>query len=156
MEKTRDFAVVLLICAFACAFCFAGGVQGGSEKDPNSSSARFEELLELVQHGNAYQRRTAIWPMAKTGDPRAVGVIMDLLKDPNDSVREHAALSLKHLEDKRSADALANALGDSSCQVRRYAASILAKVGEERHVPALVAAVAGGLSNLDRLGDCDT
>ena len=101
----------------------------------------FDNLIQTIRTGNAYQRAEAIPAFACIDDPRVVLVLMDLLKDEDSRVRVYAAQQLARLADSRSADALAKALGDSYGNVRRYAAEGLAKVGNERHVPALVAAV---------------
>jgi HEAT repeat protein len=120
----------------------AGGLICGAGQ-PARSSARpsFDELIQIIHTGNAYQRAEAVAPLSCINDPRVVPELMVLLGDEDATVRVYAAQQLARLADARSADALAAALADSSRGVRQYAGEGLATIGRTRHVPALVASV---------------
>ena len=108
---------------------------------PGANPKRFDELVNIIRTGNAYQRARAIPSFAQIEDARVVPILVGLLEDRDDSVRVNTAQQLARLADERSADALAGALSDANGNVRRYAGAGLAWVGGERHVPDLVASV---------------
>jgi HEAT repeat protein len=105
---------------------------------PAASQNRFDELMQLIRTGNAYQRAQSAWELVFVDDPRVVPELIKLLKDDKEKVRVHAANHLARLGDPRSTEALAEALKDSSLDVRRHAAEGLGKLGGEHHVPLLV------------------
>ena len=127
---------------------FLAGRTDPAQLQPAQSN--FDELMQRIRTGNAYQRTEAIPAFARIDDIRVVLVLMDLLKDEDSMVRTYAAQELARLADKRSTEALATALTDPSGNVRMYAAEGLAKIGDDKHVPQLVAAIINSLPETDQ------
>jgi len=123
------------------AACVGGLVCLATQTARPSVPPSFDELIQTIHTGNAYQRMEAIAPLSCINDPRVVPELMILLGDEDAMVRAYAAQQLARLADARSADALAAALADSSRGVRQSAGEGLVKIGSARHVPALVASV---------------
>jgi HEAT repeat protein len=130
----------------------AGSPSSAAQPQPSRTPPSFDELIQTIRTGNAYQRAEAIAPLSWIDDPRVVPELITLLKDEDATTRSYTARELARLADKRSADALAEALTDTMGDVRRYAAEGLAKVGDERHVPALVASVMAHLPDANTGG----
>ena len=135
-----EIRIILCLCVLFLAQAGTGGPAG----------SRFDEVMQTIRTGNAYQRAEAVAVVAWIDDPRVVPVMLGLLEDEDGRVRGDAAQQLVRLADKSHADALAKALRDTSRNVRYYAAEALARIGDERHVSALVASV------IDHLPDPNT
>ena len=73
-----------------------------------------------------------------TSDPRAVGPLIRLLSDGDDSQRIRACRALGRLGDGSASGVLVEALADPSAAVRAQAARALAELRDERSVYALV------------------
>lgn len=134
-KGTTCLALLFIICS----------VVGAANPPFGPTPKTFDELVKILQLGNAYQRAEAVSRLARIDDARVVPTLIGLLEDPNDRVRIYTAQQLSYLADERAADALAGALSDSARNVRRYAGEGLIKIGSERHVPALVASVVSHL-----------
>ncbi|MGH7140348.1 MAG: HEAT repeat domain-containing protein [Pirellulales bacterium] len=89
-------------------------------------------------------RETAADALARIGDP-AVPALIDTLRDPDQSIRAHAALALARMGPKASpaVPELILALDDPDREVRQAAARALGQIGPdaEEAVPALIKAL---------------
>jgi len=135
---------------FLLLACIAGSPISAAQPQSSRTSPSFDELIQTIRTGNAYQRAEATAPLSWINDPRVVPELIALLNDEDSRVRSDAAQQLARLGDEQSADPLAAALADSDGYVRSYAAEGLAKIGNRRHIPALVASV------MDHLPDPNT
>ena len=139
MRSHRTISLIMLLCVLAAGRCMAQGA--GAKPAPS----RFNELMDRIRNGNAYQRANAIPALASTGDEAVVGVLIDLLKDADSTVRTNAAQQLGLLTDEIIADALAGAINDPYPRVPLFAARGLAKTGTAKHAPALTKAIMDNL-----------
>jgi HEAT repeat protein len=135
MRINRYFIVLLIASIFVI---FSVRVESAQAQNIQSN---FDNLLNTIKTGNAYQKKEAIPSFAGIDDQRVVPVLIDLLEDQDESVRASSAYQLARLADKRSTDALVKALSNEYDYVRRYAAEGLIKIGEKKHVPALVESI---------------
>ncbi|HUT28332.1 MAG TPA: HEAT repeat domain-containing protein [Sedimentisphaerales bacterium] len=135
--------------AVLCIFVLAHNIDA-QEKESKGLKNGFDEVMEVIRTGNAYQRAETVPTLARIDDPRVVAALIDLLNDDDETVRAYAAQQLDLLADKRAAKALVKALGDSSSRVRTVAANGLTKIGDRSAVGALVKTV---LENLPKVGE---
>ncbi|MDP3938610.1 MAG: HEAT repeat domain-containing protein [Deltaproteobacteria bacterium] len=98
-----------------------------------------ETLAAALGDRNVTVRRTAMEALGKSGDPRAAGLVREILENGTDYERAGAAAALGSLGGH--ADALIRALGDDVVQVRATAESTLARDADEKTAEALVAAL---------------
>ena len=103
--------------------------------------AAVEPLLIALQEKDGHVRRRAAEALGATGDPRAVGHLVDALADHDDQTRSSAAQALIRIG-PAAVPAVVDALGAKSGPVRAAAAAILAGIGEGRAIAPLVAAIA--------------
>jgi len=103
MKAKKNFCVLIM---FLVAF-FSSNISQSAHSQNSQSS--FDELLNIIHTGNAYQRANAIIALSRINDERVVPELMNLLKDEDSRVRINATIELARLADKRSADALADA-----------------------------------------------
>ena len=73
----------------------------------------------------------ATWALAELGKP-AVGRLLELLKDPDETTRKQAILALGEIKDSSCVDALIESLKDSHWFTRLSAASALEKMKDPR------------------------
>lgn len=93
-------------------------------------SLRFEDLLENIKSEDSYTRHDAVQMLGEIGDPRAVQILVGLLKDEDVVIREGAINSLINISGKDVAAAVVNYLRDSnSPSLRNTAVEILTRLG---------------------------
>jgi HEAT repeat protein len=114
--------------------------------------SNFDNLLNTIKTGNAYQKARAIAPFSQIDDKRVVPVLIDLLEDEDNEVRFNAAQRLAYIADERSTEALVKALNDPYGQVRRNAAIGISNIGKEEYVPDLVSSIIKNLANINKSG----
>lgn len=68
--------------------------------------------------------------MGRIGDPSAVSVLIEAMKDKDPAVRSAAAAALERIGDPSAVSVLCGALKDESREVRRNAAAALGRNGE--------------------------
>ncbi len=73
----------------------------------------------------------ATWALAELGEP-AVGRLLELLKDPDETTRKQAILALGEIKDASCVDALIERLQDADWFTRLSAASALEKIKDPR------------------------
>lgn len=73
----------------------------------------------------------ATWALAEIGEP-AVGRLLELLKDPDETTRKQAILALGEIKDASCVDALIERLKDADWFTRLSAASALEKIKDPR------------------------
>ena len=73
----------------------------------------------------------ATWALAEIGEP-AVGRLLELLKDPDETTRKQAILALGEIKDVSCVDALIERLKDTDWFTRLSAASALEKIKDPR------------------------
>ncbi|MDK1032527.1 MAG: HEAT repeat domain-containing protein, partial [Planctomycetia bacterium] len=89
-----------------------------------------------------YSRREVAMALAKIGDKRAVGPLLEMLKQEHDYyyIQQHrfedprcsAAMALGEMKDARAVAPLIAALKDKNEHLRREAARALGKIGDKR------------------------
>jgi HEAT repeat protein len=107
------------------------------------------DIIELAQKDPAaIVRFRAVWGLAIIGDKSALPVAIDALGDPNNSVRERAALlALEALNDGSIPKRLLEKTSHPHLGTRRLVMYLLARYGDESAVPALKE----GLKDVDTL-----
>jgi HEAT repeat protein len=75
-------------------------------------------------------RRAAAYGLRRTGDPAAIGPLLDAVSDSDEATRTHALLGLGDLKARQAVDPIIKLLEDERCAV--MAAQALAKIGDER------------------------
>lgn len=103
-------------------------------------------LSKVLREGDDVQKLNAIWHLRYTEDPRAVPLLIELLKSDDEQIRSYSARELGFFKGNQSIDALEKALDDSSPLVNLYAAASLAKIGTEKNTPKIVKVFFQGLS----------
>lgn len=109
--------------------------------------ARFKDIKsypgihKLTTRLNDAEQRNLADVFAMMGDPKSVSLLRELLKNPYQGTRSHAALALGRVKDRSSVPALIHALTDGYSPVRRDAAWALAAIGDTKALPALKKAV---------------
>jgi HEAT repeat protein len=83
----------------------------------------------------------AAFSLGQIGDPRAVGPLIDALRDEDTIVRAEAAGALGGLGDRAAVDPLIRALYDAHWEVRSNAALSLGALGDSRAAPHLIDAL---------------
>jgi HEAT repeat protein len=76
-------------------------------------------------------RDSATWALAELGKP-AIGRLLELLKDPDETTRKQAILALGEIKDDSCVDSLIERLKDDDWFTRLSAASALEKIGDPR------------------------
>jgi HEAT repeat protein len=74
-------------------------------------------------------------------DPKVVGKLVEMLKDPDRAVREDATIALGMIGDPRAIDALIEAMKDGA--VKRHAIMSLGMIGDARALPPVLNALKG-------------
>ena len=88
-----------------------------------------EPLISLMR--NDEFKDDATWALAELGKP-AVGRLLELLKDPDETTRKQAILALGEIKDASCVDSLIERLKDADWFIRLSAASALEKIGDPR------------------------
>ena len=104
------------------------------EEGASVSAERLSKIRQLIadlRNIDGAVRREAREALAFIGKP-AVGLLVPLLKDPDDDVRWEAAKALAEIADPRAASGLVDLLMDHNFGVRWLAAEALIPIG--RHV----------------------
>ena len=73
----------------------------------------------------------ATWALAELGKP-AIGRLLELLKDPDETIRKQAILALGEIKDASCVDSLIECLQDTDWFSRLSAAAALEKIGDPR------------------------
>lgn len=88
--------------------------------------------MELARSDDVEKRFTAVWRLGQIGDPRAVPVLKEALKDKHMKVVRAAISALTKTGDVAAIDALFSMLGDPNDTLRRDAAKSLAFIIQEQ------------------------
>jgi HEAT repeat protein len=85
-----------------------------------------EEIVNLVIEG-----------FVELGD-KSIGLLLDALKSPSDSIRENAATALGRIKSREAVAPLIELLSESEWKVRRSAAEALGQIGDKRAIEPLI------------------
>jgi len=88
-----------------------------------------DPLISLMR--NDEFKDDATWALAELGKP-AVGRLLELLKDPDETTRKQAILALGEIKDESCVDSLIESLKDTDWFTRLSAASALEKIKDPR------------------------
>lgn len=109
--------------------------------DLDASSPKLDVLIEhmreALQSESAQGRAVVAEALAQWSCQPAVGLLLDALTDPADTVRAAAARGLGEMGAVEATEALVAALDDESLWVKRAAAHALGKIGDTRAVDVL-------------------
>lgn len=130
----RRASIVLVSCFLICLFLPA--IAAGQNRD--DWPARSEALSQKVEHGNAEQKRDALFEIRNLRTPESSRLALPALKDGSEMVRATAAASVIFLPENEAVQALVPLLGDKAEFVRREAAYGLGLVGSGLATPALL------------------
>ncbi|MDH7561727.1 MAG: HEAT repeat domain-containing protein, partial [bacterium] len=95
--------------------------------------------LSEKAHSNREVRRAAARTLGRTGDARAVELLIALLQDQE--LRRAAIFGLGHTGDARAVEPLIAVLRDADSIVREFAARALGQIGDARAVEPLIVAL---------------
>ena len=95
-------------------------------------------LATLSRSEDPFERMSSIGGLEVIGDAASRSRLVELLKDPADSVRGGAARALGRLEEPQAVDGLVALLRDPQQVTRQGAAQALGKIGDVSAVQALV------------------
>lgn len=100
-----------------------------------------EALIAIIndEKKEGYYRGQAVRDLVRTGDPRVVELLLDMLKNPNRSVRLGAVEALGMLGDERAIPPLISALKDSYSKIQKRAMEALVKMGPPAVEPVIEA-----------------
>jgi HEAT repeat protein len=104
-----------------------------------------DPLIEVVYHLNFDIRKGAIETLCLIKDPRAIGVLMQSLKDENKEIRWRAALALGEIGEP-AVEPLIMALEDHEVDIQQHAAWCLGKIEEPWAVVPLLNILKSGYS----------
>ena len=96
-----------------------------------------EEMLELLKHPHPLERQIAVEALGGFGDERAVGPVIEAVRDDDYELRASAARALGHLGDTRAVQPLVDMLDDPEHWVVTEAVRSLKYLGDVRAVPHL-------------------
>jgi len=96
-----------------------------------------EDLILDLKSQAVFVRKTAIMQLEKKKAMVAVPALVELLADPEATIRGCTAWALGELKDKRAQSGLARSLMDMDSSVRRAAAQALGKLADSSVVEAL-------------------
>lgn len=100
----------------------------------------FQALSKMIADKSEVVRSAVAESLGKTGDKRAVQILIPVLKnDPDPLVQQEAAASLGKLASPQAFEPLVQALEHTHPSVSSTAASALGELGDTRAVPALIA-----------------
>jgi HEAT repeat protein len=102
-------------------------------------------LIKILKHPqtalvDVYQRAAAAQALCLFNDARAIGALVEALKDEY-LVREGAEEALREIGDERAVGPLIQVLKDEDYQVRKVAAKILGEIADARAVEPLIQAL---------------
>jgi len=106
-----------------------------SSVESGSRAERYIQTLRLTD--NWHFRRPYVGALERIGE-QAVDPLIELLKDPDPSLRQIAASTLGRIGSNRAVDALIESLNDKNSNVRWGAASALGKIRAEKAVGPLI------------------
>lgn len=116
-------------------------VQAGFFLARFKDTASYPGIHKLIARLDNAEQRNLADVLAMMADPKSVILLRELLKNPYQGTRSHAALALGRVKDQSSVPALILALTDGYSAVRRDAAWALAAIGDTKALPALKKAV---------------
>jgi HEAT repeat protein len=107
------------------------------------NDGRVDELIHVaVDRSFEYDSRFwAIRFLASLHDDRVVDALVDVLGDPDETLRSQAARSLRLIADARAVPALSRAAFDGDGSVRIEAVRALGEIGDPAAVPTLLKVV---------------
>jgi hypothetical protein len=116
-----------------------GRVQTAIDQQKVDRNALLRGSIQLLKDGQQYQRKKAATFLGQLGDQEAVGPLVEVLSDPNDSLREDACYALQwlHVNDDPAESALIRLrANDASIDVRVAAAFALGRSPDEKSIAA--------------------
>ena len=96
-----------------------------------------EEMLELLKHPHPLERQITVEALGGFGDERAVGPVIEAVRDDDCEVRASAVRALGHLGDTKAVQPLVDVLDDPEHWVAAEAVHSLKCLGDVRAVPHL-------------------
>lgn len=96
-------------------------------------------LIKALQHQDADVRKKAVSALADIGGVKAVGPLIEMLKDESEPVRRRAMVRLWSMgeEGEEVVEPLIKALNSTHQHVRELAAMALGKIGDPRAIEPL-------------------
>lgn len=108
-------------------------------------TAATDPLLKMLSQDYPLAGHSAAMALGELGDERAVGTLMNELKNnEKDYIRSSAAIALGKLEAEEAVPFLIERLRDTKASVRSNAALILGKMGDESAVESLINTLESG------------
>ncbi|MBI5181596.1 MAG: HEAT repeat domain-containing protein [Nitrospirae bacterium] len=145
----RDFTKYLLLFLLSAAIAITGACSGAQKitrpmipknNIPADTDADVKKEIERLYSSKRQRKKGAnnLAEMGKRAAP-AAPFLMELLRDDNDGVREHAALALGKVKDPRAVEPLIEALkvDDEDDDVRRNIVFALGDIGDPSAAEAL-------------------
>jgi HEAT repeat protein/protein-S-isoprenylcysteine O-methyltransferase Ste14 len=109
------------------------------EISSTGSESRAEKYIRTLRlTDNWHFRSPYVGALERTGE-QAVGPLIELLKDPDPSLRQIAAAVLGRIGSKRAVDSLIESLKDKNSNIRWEAAGALGQIRAEKAVEPLIA-----------------
>jgi len=146
MQSTRWFAIVLICaCAAACLPGIPAAAEDDSELeellngkgDREAAQTKMDVTLELMRHGHARDRISAIWKgRIHTLEPEFYDRIAEQLGDKDPAIVSAAASALGEMGKKKAVEPLLKVLRGSSGWVQESAAYALGLLGDNRAAAA--------------------
>jgi HEAT repeat protein len=90
---------------------------------------RSEDVREVLKRRSEDVREWSAWSLGHMRSPRAVGLLVEAMRDGNEDVRKQAALALGETKDPKAIPDLVRGLGDTAWIVRDASASALDALG---------------------------
>ena len=111
------------------------------DKESNDEEARIERMIATLQSEAPEARQRAAWALGEQESPKAVGVLIESLKDTDAGVRSMAAWALGEIKDRRAVVPLIAALPDADLYAREMVVRALGELEDGQAVEALVPVV---------------
>ncbi len=133
-EKTGETTIVEMVQAKYLAGCDAALSRARDEYDKS-----IRVLISLSRIGDNVVRRRCVECLVQVGGKRAVVGLMDMMDDPDPSIREAAMDALGSLRAHSAVDRLKDSLtNDPDMRVRLRAARVLGKLGNLEGLPLVM------------------
>lgn len=101
----------------------------------------FQQYQDILDHGNAQQKKSICHILGKIGDERAVFPLINIIKDWDKDVRRAVIRALGDLKDQRAINPLIRTLGDANADVRQETIKSLTRFGDPAVLPLIRAVI---------------
>ncbi|HDH51191.1 MAG TPA: HEAT repeat domain-containing protein, partial [Nitrospirae bacterium] len=147
MNSRMSFLVKIVAVLLTSVLCLPGvGYSAYSYPGENQyRETRFtlDPVLKLIQNLQSEKfgiRRRAVWALGESKDPRAIGPLLEILKDENRSVKVNAIYALGRMG-VLAVERLIEALKDEDRVIRTTVAKVFGKMRDPEAVESLIAAL---------------